>query len=1038
MHSRRYSAFISYRHADNTQEGRRWAEWLHRGLERYVVPPDLIGTPNLRGEPIRDSLYPIFRDEDELPANADLATGIRAALELSDHLIVLCSPRSAVSPWVRKEVREFKEFGRSDRILAIIIAGEPNADDPAKAREGILRDEECFCEELRFGAVRDDGTLDWTIRTEPLAADLRPNGTRAEGFVTAEAYREHLTLNSSLTSEKIATRTEAYRQQLDLALIKIIAGLLGVALGTLKDRDAAHRAELSKQELDRAEAEASRLRALNRRLTMAGAAMLVLGMIALAGAWYGQSQATKATAQRDEARYNEGLAWLLRAEVAEERSKRYPDTLLYAAQAIGFEGVGRPANAALPLRYIPTDREAFTRAAKWIADRPAYLPVWASPLLNTPVTAMNLSPSGRWLALANADGRVVLWNLSSGQQHGVIDADATSVTDFAFDPAERILALASKDKTQFFDLSTQTLSTAHPGSGSAIAWSPSGEVLAVSSDAGITLWRNEQAKLMTADLSVPAARLVFSAENSLIAATYPGKGVRVFFPHAGAAAYAWLTHKVDASGVDISPDGKRIAIGTADGAITLWSSADARPLGIVPQELWHHGPVLDLAFRPDGRQLASASADGTVKLWSVATDTPRVLATLCGHLGAVNRVSFAQGGELLASAGADGSARLWSVAGKPAPNGDLFVYLERRFFHFDASTQQAQWAGGFGFVSNSPLPVEGALTAPDPTALLADAQAAASDNHWHLADLRLHQLAAVGVVDGPAIRQIQAARTAFAREGLPFTNANGIALRWCPPTGSDGFLMGSPLGEKDRYDSETLHKVILTSGFWLGQYEVTQAEWTAIMGDRLPSTIMSSGPQAPVENISWTEAVEFCCRLSDREHARGTLPSGWEYALPTEAQWEYACRAGTATAYYFGDDPAHLSRHGNYNDKRSHVTDSDMSQDDGFKYTAPVGSYRTKELKRNSWGFYDMHGNVWEWCADSVDLLANGYMPEYPSQDLGGATDPLSTKGTLRIDRGGGWNSAARVCRSANRAADPPSDRFSNLGFRVALVRVRK
>ncbi len=166
MHTRRYAAFISYRHADNTQEGRRWAEWLHRALERYVVPPDLIGTPNLRGEPIRDSLYPIFRDEDELPANADLATGIRAALEVSDHLIVLCSPRSAVSPWVRKEMREFKELGRSDRILAIIIAGEPNADDPAEAREDILRDEECFCEELRSGAVRNDGTLDWSLHNE--------------------------------------------------------------------------------------------------------------------------------------------------------------------------------------------------------------------------------------------------------------------------------------------------------------------------------------------------------------------------------------------------------------------------------------------------------------------------------------------------------------------------------------------------------------------------------------------------------------------------------------------------------------------------------------------------------------------------------------------------------------------------------------------------------------------------------------------------------------------------------------------------------
>jgi hypothetical protein len=258
MHTRRYTAFISYRHADNTQDGRRWAEWLHLGLERYVVPPDLIDTPNLRGEPIRDSLYPIFRDEDELPANADLATGIRDALERSDYLIVICSPRSAVSPWVRKEVREFKELGRSDRILAIIISGEPNADDPTKARDGIMRDEECFCEELRFGAVRQDGSIDWTARTEPTAADLRPGGTRAEGFVAAEAYRAHLTLNSSLTPDNIASRAEAYRHQLHNGLLKIIAGLLGVHLGQLIDRDAANRTAL-------AEAEASRQRQIAER-----------------------------------------------------------------------------------------------------------------------------------------------------------------------------------------------------------------------------------------------------------------------------------------------------------------------------------------------------------------------------------------------------------------------------------------------------------------------------------------------------------------------------------------------------------------------------------------------------------------------------------------------------------------------------------------------------------------------------------------------------------------------------------------------------
>jgi len=316
MHSRRYSAFISYRHADNTQEGRRWAEWLHRALERYVVPPDLIGTPNLRGEPIRDSLYPIFRDEDELPANADLATGIRAALEVSDHLIVLCSPRSAVSPWVRKEVREFKELGRSDRILAIIIAGEPNADDPAKAREGILRDEECFCEELRFGAMGDDGILDWQLRAEPTAADLRSNG-RAEGFVSAEACREHYTSKSGLSPEQIAAFTDEYCKRLERGKLRIIAGLLGVSPGQLKERDTAYRIALAEAEADKQREIADRERQLAEqaqhsaeeahhakratertayRLAIAGAVALVLAM--LAGWFWWRAKATSESVVR--------------------------------------------------------------------------------------------------------------------------------------------------------------------------------------------------------------------------------------------------------------------------------------------------------------------------------------------------------------------------------------------------------------------------------------------------------------------------------------------------------------------------------------------------------------------------------------------------------------------------------------------------------------------------------------------------------------------------------------------------------------------
>ncbi|MGO8697050.1 MAG: toll/interleukin-1 receptor domain-containing protein [Limisphaerales bacterium] len=296
---RRYRAFLSYRHADNAQEGRRWAEWLHRSLERYVVPTDLVGSPNQLGELIPESLYPIFRDEDELPAEADLAAGIRRALEQSDCMIVLCSPRSALSPWVRQEVRQFKELGKSDRILAVILAGEPNADDPVKTRDGVYPEEECFPRELRFGVSAQDQlnaaghpVIDWEKRTEPLAADLRPQGRRAEGFTSAAAYKEYLTLHTSLDAEKIESYTKAYGEQLERCRLKIIAGVLGIALSQLEDRDARHRAALAEKEAQRQKEIADRERTLadqarqtSKRLAQRNrllvAAMFVVSILAL-------------------------------------------------------------------------------------------------------------------------------------------------------------------------------------------------------------------------------------------------------------------------------------------------------------------------------------------------------------------------------------------------------------------------------------------------------------------------------------------------------------------------------------------------------------------------------------------------------------------------------------------------------------------------------------------------------------------------------------------------------------------------------------
>jgi formylglycine-generating enzyme required for sulfatase activity len=236
---------------------------------------------------------------------------------------------------------------------------------------------------------------------------------------------------------------------------------------------------------------------------------------------------------------------------------------------------------------------------------------------------------------------------------------------------------------------------------------------------------------------------------------------------------------------------------------------------------------------------------------------------------------------------------------------------------------------------------------------------------------------------------------------------------WIPP---GTFTMGSPPSERDRYSDEGPQTLVTISrGFFLGKYEVTQREYLAVMGSN-PSWF-TGDLDRPVERVSWYEAVAYCERLTQQERAAGRLPAGYEYRLPTEAQWEYACRAGTTTATAFGDSLS--STQANF--------DGNYPYNGGARgpylgRTTKVGSYSP-----NAWGLYDMHGNVWEWCAD-------WYSDSYPG---GRVTDPQGpTWGLDRVLRGGGWFSVGLNCRSAIRFRFNPSDWYYVLGFRVALVPV--
>ena len=227
--------------------------------------------------------------------------------------------------------------------------------------------------------------------------------------------------------------------------------------------------------------------------------------------------------------------------------------------------------------------------------------------------------------------------------------------------------------------------------------------------------------------------------------------------------------------------------------------------------------------------------------------------------------------------------------------------------------------------------------------------------------------------------------------GDPIENSIGMVL---VPIPAGEFLMGSPETEPGRKRGEVQHQVTLTKPFLLGVHEVTQGQYEKVMGKN-PSRF--TGDNNPVERVSWDDAVEFCRKLSEKE--------GVEYRLPTEAEWEYACRAGTTTVYSFGDDVSELGRYGWFSSNSGGTTH-------------PVGGKRP-----NAWGLYDMHGNVFEWCQD--------WYGDYPSGSVTDPTGPAS--GDLRVLRGGSFSFQTSYVRSANRYYGfRPGFRNLNLGFRPA------
>jgi len=259
---------------------------------------------------------------------------------------------------------------------------------------------------------------------------------------------------------------------------------------------------------------------------------------------------------------------------------------------------------------------------------------------------------------------------------------------------------------------------------------------------------------------------------------------------------------------------------------------------------------------------------------------------------------------------------------------------------------------------------------------------------------------------------------------LPKTVVNSLGMKFALiPAGA--FLMGSPQEEKQRSKDEEQHEVLITRPFYLGVYPLTQGQWRAVMGNN-PSCCCATGggkeevqgmdtDDFPVENVSWEDAQEFLGKLVALGEEREV---GRQYRLPAEAEWEYASRGGASDYQVFHYGNVLSSTQANFNGNYPY---GGAAKGPYLERTSKVGSYEP-----NSFGLYDMHGNVWEWCSDWYD---KDYYKNSPRRDPAGPS-----AGSCRVLRGGSWDCFGQRCRSAWRNGTEPANRYEYLGFRIVLV----
>lgn len=608
----KYWAFLSYSHQDNLRvradgTGGRiaWAEWLLEAIETYRPPPEFHERRTGTGEPMPERFFPLFQDEKELPLSGDLGQSIRQALGQSRYLIVICSPRSARSLYVNEEVRHFRALGRSDRILALIVAGEPNASLGHKP--GVRAEEECFCPALRGTAAGEQ---------EPIAGDVRLKS----GGAVREAGQADF---------------PAHRPVLAYMRLKLLAALMGVGFDELVQRDEARRRR-------------------RRRLIAAAASgfgAVLAGLSVFSTLSYFRASRAEAATRVALERSVELLRLTARNDVWEAHSllRQGRDVRAFALLARALEN--DPASTAAVQTAIG--------ALNTTLHRPA------TALLvghGGPVQTAHFSPDGRLVVTASEDGTAAIWEASGGQPlHRLGGGGALRSAHFSPD-GSRVLTAGADGQARLWETATGQAGRVlpHPGGLRRAIFSPDGtRVLTIAGDFQVQLWDVESGRR---ELELPAHAgtvygVSFSPDGHWLATASNDKRARLWSATTGELRHT-LEHKAAVHTASFSPDGARLVTASSDGRAQVWDVRSGAALALCEG---HARSVLNATFSPDGTRLLTASDDATARLWESANG--RLVASL-GHDGPVKHARFSPDGLRLVTASDDGTARLWAASGQ--------------------------------------------------------------------------------------------------------------------------------------------------------------------------------------------------------------------------------------------------------------------------------------------------------------------------------------------------------------------------------------